>query len=156
MFEALENRRLLSVSLGSNGVLDVEGTRRNDRIELSVYQVVRNNKTVDILKVVDNGATRTFDAASVKLIQANGGNGEDLIRLAPSVHINSILHGGNGKDSLFGGSGNDKLYGDNAKDYLNGGAGNDFLWGGNGTDTLIGGAGNDMLDGGRAKDSVVQ
>lgn len=155
MFETLEDRRLLSVSL-SHGVLDVEGTRRNDHIELSVYQVIRNNKPVDILKVVDNGVTRTFDADSVHLIQVNGGNGEDLIRLASSVHINSVIHGGNGKDSLFGGSGNDKLYGDNAKDYLSGGAGNDSLWGGNGKDTLIGGAGNDQLDGGRAKDSVVQ
>ena len=156
MFETLEDRRLLSVSLASNGVLNIEGTRRSDRIELSIYQVVQNNKTVDILKVVDNGVTKTFNADTVRLINVNGGNGEDLVRLAASVDIDSVIRGGNGKDSLFGGSGDDKIYGDNAKDYLAGGAGNDSLWGGNGKDTLLGNAGNDMLDGGRAKDSVVQ
>ena len=156
MFETLEDRRLLSVSLAGNGVLNIEGTRRSDRIELSIYQAVQNNKTVDILKVVDNGVTKTFNADSVRLINVNGGNGEDLVRLAASVDIDSVTRGGNGKDSLFGGSGDDKIYGDNAKDYIAGGAGNDSLWGGNGKDTLIGNAGNDMLDGGRAKDSVVQ
>ena len=155
MFESLENRCLLSVSL-SGSTLNIEGTRRGDNIELSIFQVKQGTKTIDMLKVVDNGVTKSFAADPIKLIKINGGNGEDLIRLQSSVDINSLIHGGNGKDSLFGGSGNDRIYGDNAKDYIAGGAGNDSLWGGNGKDTLIGNAGNDLLDGGRAKDSVTQ
>ena len=47
------------------------------------------------------------------------------------------LNGGNGKDTLIGGSNDDTLDGGNGKDILNGGAGNDIVTGGNGKDTFV-------------------
>ena len=48
-----------------------------------------------------------------------------------------ILDGGNGKDVLTGGVGDDTLSGGNGKDVLIGGAGDDLLSGGNGVDQLV-------------------
>ncbi|MDP2809897.1 MAG: calcium-binding protein, partial [Rhodocyclaceae bacterium] len=53
------------------------------------------------------------------------------------------LDGGDGKDSLYGGSGADILLGGLGIDDLHGDAGNDTLTGGAGTDNLHGGEGND-------------
>ncbi|WP_052055374.1 lamin tail domain-containing protein [Myxosarcina sp. GI1] len=66
-----------------------------------------------------------------------------------------VLEGGNGKDSLTGGAGNDKLSGGNGQDTLVGLAGDDLLEGGNGKDLLNGGLGDDTLIGGNGKDTFV-
>ena len=79
------------------------------------------------------------------LIRVNGGGGNDVITLdetngpLPAAH----LFGGDGNDTLIGGSGTDVLFG---------GAGNDFVAGGAGNDTLFGGDGNDFLDGDQGAD----
>jgi uncharacterized delta-60 repeat protein len=75
---------------------------------------------------------------------------------ASSFTIGSVyLYGGNGNDSLLGGSNNDYLYGQNDSDRLIGNAGNDYLYGGAGDDILIGGAGNDFLYGQTGADIFV-
>ncbi|MEH2022998.1 DUF4347 domain-containing protein [Nostoc sp.] len=75
---------------------------------------------------------------------------------ASSFTIGSVyLYGGNGNDSLVGGSNNDYLYGQNDSDRLIGNAGNDYLYGGAGDDILIGGAGNDLLYGQTGADIFV-
>jgi uncharacterized delta-60 repeat protein len=75
---------------------------------------------------------------------------------ASSFTIGSVyLYGGNGNDSLLGGSNNDYLYGQNDSDRLIGNAGNDYLYGGAGDDILIGGAGNDLLYGQTGADIFV-
>jgi len=76
----------------------------------------------------------------------------DELALQSSQPTDLILIGGNGKDVLTGGAGNDLLFGGNGKDILRGGGGNDFLSGGNGNDVLKGGKGNDILQGGNGKD----
>jgi Ca2+-binding RTX toxin-like protein len=55
------------------------------------------------------------------------------------------VHGGNGGDTLIGGSHVDSLFGDLGGDTLNGGGGNDRLHGGFGFDTLSGGGGSDRF-----------
>lgn len=62
--------------------------------------------------------------------------------------------GGNGKDKLYGGDGNDGLYGGNGQDELYGGNGHDWLLGGHGPDDLSGDAGGDVLYGGHSPDDV--
>ena len=54
-----------------------------------------------------------------------------------------VMSGGDGNDTMFGMSGNDKM---------DGGAGNDRMWGNSGDDVLQGGAGNDDLRGGSGND----
>ena len=102
-----------------------------------------------------SGGVPTADNTS--LILASGGNGNDSISFdetngtLPAAH----LFGGNGDDSLTGGSGNDQLDGGNGNDTLNGGAGTDSLFGGNGNDTLNGGAGFDQFFGGAGDDLLI-
>ena len=62
------------------------------------------------------------------------------------------IHGHQGNDQIFAGSGNDVLYGDKGDDYLDAGDGDDQLFGGSGNDTLRGGRGSDWLDGGAGND----
>jgi len=86
--------------------------------------------------------------------------------------FDSVIHGGDGndtlegldnKDSIFGENGNDQLFGRTASDLLDGGAGNDtldadggfdVLLGGSGDDILVGGFGNDTLNGGTGNDQL--
>jgi VCBS repeat-containing protein len=66
----------------------------------------------------------------------------------------TTYNGGNGKDAITGGSGDDIIYAGNGTDTLRGGAGNDQLFGQNGDDTLVGGAGDDLIDGGNGFDTA--
>ena len=101
--------------------------------------------------------------ANTDLIQVRGGDGNDVIALnetggaLPAAELfggdgNDSLTGGSADDSLFGQDGNDSLFGGAGNDSLAGGSGNDFIAGGAGNDTLIGGDGNDFLDGDQGAD----
>lgn len=52
------------------------------------------------------------------------------------------------KSNAWGGNGDDTMIGGSAQDFFDGEAGNDKLFGGGGRDFLFGGANNDFLDGG--------
>lgn len=91
-----------------------------------------------------SGWSQTFSNTYRSLL-IDGGSGNDVITLDPSVIVDAVLKGGDGNDGLTGGSGNDRLYG---------GAGTNALAGGAGDDTLvtIGGGTADKLTGGPGKD----
>ncbi|HZN65231.1 MAG TPA: calcium-binding protein [Tepidisphaeraceae bacterium] len=154
--EVLETRTLFAAdAVGSaaldDGALVVNGTRGSDRIEISV-----NADDTTRLDVVINGRTAgTFAMTDVTAgVRADGGNGNDTISVDAAISIAATLRGGNGRDTLTGGSGDDRLEGGNGKDGLNGASGDDDLLGGNGSDALDGGGGADKLAGGRGKDRV--
>lgn len=112
--------------------------------------IVGNGGSVSI-----SGGTPNADETS--LIDVHGGGGNDIIRFDESHGLlpAALLSGGNGDDTLTGGSGDDQLFGDNGNDTLSGGVGADVLSGGNGDDTLIGGAGADQFFGGRGNDLLI-
>ncbi|MBN3943305.1 DUF4347 domain-containing protein [Nostoc sp. NMS9] len=92
---------------------------------------------------------------NIERVTLTGGISKNTLD-ASSFTIGSVyLYGGNGNDSLLGGSNNDYLYGQNDSDRLIGNAGNDYLYGGAGDDILIGGAGNDLLYGQTGADIFV-
>ncbi len=106
-----------------------------------------------------DGAT----VASTDLIRVNGGDGNDAITLdetngpLPAAQLfggdgNDTLTGGSGDDQLSGQDGNDSLFGRGGGDSLAGGAGDDFIAGGAGNDTMFGGDGNDFVDGDQGAD----
>ena len=66
-----------------------------------------------------------------------------------------VLFGGLGDDELRGNGGRDNLFGDTGDDLLDGGARLDVLFGGDGADTLIGGDGDDKLFGGDGDDVLI-
>lgn len=163
VFEAVEPRRLFSVSL-ANGILKITGTSGNDNdsISLSGGSIV----------VKEGASSRSFSAGTVTKIVADLGAGNDKLTVASSINkpvsviggsgndtitggsANDTLRGGDGKDSLLGGSGVDLLYGDAGDDMLRSDAGNDKCFGGAGNDVMQGGTGNDNMDGGSGNDTV--
>ncbi|MFG6094987.1 family 16 glycosylhydrolase [Leptothoe sp. ISB3NOV94-8A] len=88
-----------------------------------------------------------------------GRAGDDALSLLKVGNLygedgNDILNGGERKNILDGGIGDDQLFGYRGHDTLYGGLGNDHLDGGWGHDQLDGGAGNDSLFGDRNRDSL--
>lgn len=79
-----------------------------------------------------------------------GGNGSDTLTGGTA---DDLLVGNAGGDTLDGGEGNDVLLGCSGEDNLKGGKGVDLLLGGADNDTLDGGAGNDLLKGGGGNDT---
>jgi Ca2+-binding RTX toxin-like protein len=142
MFDTLETRRLMSVSLNAaTHVLTIQGTAGADAITVDVA----NGK----VNVTDNGVKSSFVKANVAKIVAFGKAGNDSIKLTPNVFIPAELHSGpvsdpNGED-LQGGSGNDLIFLDDAFAEGRGGAGNDafVVFGDN--NFVYGDAGNDTV-----------
>ncbi len=169
-FEPLEERRLMAAHM-FRGALVVDCTSKSD-----VVDIQQNDST---LTVTLNGKVQNFNAAVVKAIAVNCGNGNDTVTIGANVNIhcllyggagndnltgsaiddlliggggNDVMHGGGGDDTLFGQDGADQLYGDEGNDHLSGGNGNDELQGGAGEDDLKGGGGVDHLVGGTEND----
>lgn len=126
--------------------LYVYGTDFNERIT-----VKRDGSTI----VVDrDGDKRTFDAAAVQFLSVDGSGGGDLID--NNTSLPSTIHGGDGFDTIWGGTGNDSIRGQGGNDSLYGGDGDDLLLGERGDDTLHGGDGADTLTGAFGDDVLIQ
>ena len=127
MFEQLETRRMMSVSL-SGSTLYIYGTAGNDNISLF-------KDSVGNLFVNDNGATSVFPDVAVTSIWSYLYAGDDAISSSDAINKQFVAYGYDGNDTLRGGGGNDYLYGDGGNDIVEGRLGGDLLSGGLGTDT---------------------
>jgi hypothetical protein len=89
------------------------------------------------------------------LIEVRPRLGNDRIdgRDLPATFEMAVL-GDAGRDTLYGGKGNDYLGGATDNDRAYGRAGNDWMRGGSGRDRLLGGAGNDAIQGLSGKDFI--
>ncbi|MBC1238437.1 DUF4347 domain-containing protein [Nostoc sp. 2RC] len=92
---------------------------------------------------------------NIERVTLTGGISDNTLDASSFTIASVYLYGGNGHDSILGGSQNDYLNGQNGSDRLIGNAGNDKLYGGAGDDTLMGGAGNDALYGQAGTDIFV-
>ncbi|MGL4721708.1 MAG: calcium-binding protein [Desulfovibrionaceae bacterium] len=84
-----------------------------------------------------------------------GSSGDDIIDMSSTgENANNLAIGGEGKDSIYGGDGNDFIVGDGSGSISNVNVGesnkdgDDVLVGGDGKDTILGGGGNDLIYGG--------
>jgi hypothetical protein len=128
-FETMESRRLMSVTLNSNGTLRIEGSDAQDVVNIA---------TVDAkVQVTENGYVSSFDAKSVKRVIANLGAGDDVFAAHGTISKRMTIDGGDGDDQILSGWGDDVILGS---------AGNDALNAGGGHDTVKGGAGQDVID----------
>lgn len=98
--------------------------------------------------------TAFFNTADVDRIVIHLCDGDDKAKINKKITIGAEIHGGDGKDKLKGGGGNDILFGGLGNDDLKGGDGDDVLVGGGGKDKLKGGKGDDLLIGGAGKDKI--
>jgi Ca2+-binding RTX toxin-like protein len=129
VFEAMETRRLMSSTLGTDGTLTITGTAGNDVISL-----VRNQTT---LTLTDNNQVRTFPASQVTRIGVTLGAGNDQFSASWNVTQPVTVSGGLGNDTLSGGGAPDVLAGDENDDIIFASSpGGDWIRGGLGTDTV--------------------
>ena len=168
MFETLEARRLMSVSFNATtGVVTVTGRS----YDVARFYVATAKVSAGQFVVGDNGATRSFPAASVKRVVVTVGGGPFDVRLDPSVTVPSTItvpavydssprssvRGGSGPDTIrvatftqvYGGAGNDTFLIDGTGAYNSvwGEAGNDVFRTSTPTESgLHGGTGSDTLD----------
>src|SRR5688572_19372314 len=153
LFEALEGRRMMSASV-SNGVLWVNGTAGNDKLEV--------DQSGSDVYVFENGLlSRIFPVGSFQRLSVSGGEGDDHIKVFNGVTAPAFLYGNGGSDAMIGtaradymtgGSGNDFLTALDGNDSVYGDGGNDSVFGGNGTDLVVGGGDNDFLYGDAGND----
>lgn len=156
MFEALEGRALMSVTL-HGGLLIVEGSGDDDNVRL----IDRDGQLV----VTENGVESAYPSGKVGRILVNGGAGNDLIDASEATvkRLELQITGGDGNDTLVaapgrshirGGDGRDTLTGTGRGDYLDGRSGRDSLRAGAGGGFLVGGRGLDILSGGAGPDTI--
>lgn len=146
--DTLEPRRLMSVSLNpATRLLTVVGTEAADTITARMVG--------STLRVVDNGAVRTFASAAVARLAIYARGGNDTVTLDPSVakpaYIDTGLGGTIGADGhphgdrVRGGSGADAIHVRSYYADAHGGAGNDFLQVYQGYNGAFGDAGDDRI-----------
>lgn len=120
--------------------LFVGGTLGND-----VIKIIQKGKTGNY-EVTINGQSKGVFAPTGRII-IFGQAGNDSIDVPGSVALPVEMYGGEGNDSMSGGSGPDLIVGDAGNDVLAGGQGRDILIGGSGVDQLNGNADDDVLVG---------
>lgn len=100
----------------------------------------------------------------VENVSLTGGINDNTLDAIAFTLGSVTLIGGDGSDTLIGGSkndaisgqdGDDELIGNGGNDTISGGLGNDDLEGNAGNDLLIGGFGDDIIDGGTGDDTAV-
>jgi Ca2+-binding RTX toxin-like protein len=137
VFEQLENRQLMSVSL-SKSVLTIVGTNKADTIYV---QPMGGKLEVEFNNVV----VKRLAFSKVKQVRISGLKGDDSIGATLPANMRAWIDGGKGKDVISGGEGNDDLFGGDGDDILHGNGGNDFLVGGRGADRMDGAEGDDIF-----------
>jgi Ca2+-binding RTX toxin-like protein len=128
LLEGLETRRLMA-SVGpkvefdaGDGELEIKGSAGADTLAIGV-----NGTDATKLDVTLNGVTQQFNLAQVKEIEADLGAGNDTATVNANVTIGVELKGGDGNDTLVGGSGADEIDGGAGVNTLTGGAGADHF-----------------------------
>ncbi|MBI2338867.1 MAG: hypothetical protein HY541_05930 [Deltaproteobacteria bacterium] len=117
-----------------NGTLKIRGGDGNDKIELNRML----GRTPAMVEIKVNGEVMaTVPYSQLRNVKIYGGNGDDNIKIDPSLSLDTTIHGGKGDDTIQGGSGSDKIFGGAGDDVIEGTKGNtNWIDGGSGADTI--------------------
>ena len=130
-----------------DGTLSVGAGSENDKIDIK-----HDKKTGNVSVKVNKQQVGTFSA--LDLIVVYGGAGNDKIKIDHHISVPTLIFGGDGKDHIKGGDGDDTIFGGDGDDKIDGGKGNDLLIGGAGKDKMKGGEGRDVIIAGTGKDDL--
>jgi len=191
MIERLENRRLLSATVSfdeATGILTINGSDGDDKISLSaaagtesvsaegvqVFNSLDYEPDVKLVDIHAGGGNDTLDIFAYRdgsQVHVDAGAGNDLLSVKSWVVYRTIVHGGEGDDTItysghievgdkvFGDGGNDRIdavvgpggpetLSRNTATLFDGGDGNDIIheqnytWNAN---TVLGGNGDDSI-----------
>jgi Ca2+-binding RTX toxin-like protein len=144
----------------ADGTLRIVGGPTPDRITLRLNALDPNRLEVDLGD--DGSADFTVDRATFAAIDVAAGNGDDTIRVDQANGVFTTteatrMSGGNGDDTLLGGSGAEVFEGGNGNDLVDGNAGADSGFMGRGDDVFVWdqGDGSDVVEGGADADTMV-
>jgi hypothetical protein len=102
----------------SGGTLSIAGGPRAEQIALRLSALDPNQLQVDLGD--DGSAESTFDLGTFRVIEVAAGNGDDTVRIDPvngafTTTLATRIDGGNGDDTLIGGSGAQVFFGGNGR-----------------------------------------
>ena len=144
----------------ADGTLSIAGGPRADQIALRLSALDPNQLQVDLGD--DGSAEFTFDLGTFRVIEVAAGNGDDTVRIdqvngAFTTTLATRIDGGNGDDTLIGGSGAEVFSGGNGDDFVDGNGGPDTAFLGRGDDVFVWDPGDasDIVEGGRGSDTMV-
>ena len=158
--EVSNDGKQLELNIGTRAGNVLSDGSIQDGDEVFFVDVIRDEAgqpTDKGLTVIAHGASQDFLFATygnLEVIRFDAGIGNDLVTITPEVKLAVIGHGGDGIDTLVGGSGVNELYGDAGDDLLSGRGNKDKLYGDAGDDFLYGYGGADLLDGGDGNDFI--
>lgn len=130
-----------------NDVVNFNQVTAGDYLPGTQYDALAGIDTVTLPVDLTAANAAGYDPAQT----FHGGDGNDTIT---GGSLADKINGDVGLDNLVGNDGNDTLSGGGNADTMNGGTGNDTLQGNSSADALIGGLGNDLLDGGSSNDKA--
>lgn len=159
--ESLEARQLLSSATLTSGVLRVRG---DDGVRDAIALRLSDNQS-QIIVTLNDVDLAPFAAANVTRITVNGKGNHDNIRIdevnGRLTGFKIEIYGGEGNDTIRGGTDKIKVFGEagddrllNVRGYVDGGAGNDSIEGSRGKDYIFAGEGNDFVDGEEGNDVI--
>src|SRR5205807_1341542 len=95
----------------------------------NLYQGTLYELTARNTRGLQIGQTTFTMPPGIDNVALEGGPGDNVIQVDPSVTLNMYLYGGPGHNTLMAGSGNDTLVAGSGTAVLHGGSGNDVLYG---------------------------
>jgi hypothetical protein len=143
-----------------DGTLRITGSPLAERIALRLDALDPNRLQVDVGD--DGSADETFDLSAFRAIDVEAGNGNDNVRIdqvngAFTTAKATRIDGGNGDDSLLGGSGAEVFLGGRGDDFVDGNGGADTAFLGKGDDAFVWDPGDasDIVEGQSGSDTMV-
>jgi hypothetical protein len=144
----------------TDGTLRIAGGPRAEQIALRLSAVDPNQLQVDLGD--DGSAEFSFDLGTFRVIEVAAGNGDDTVRIdqvngAFTTTEATSIDGGNGDDTLIGGSGAEVFFGGNGDDFVDGNGGADTAFLGRGDDVFVWDPGDasDVVEGDKGSDTLV-
>jgi len=141
---------------GQQGINNYVGGAGIDYAEIDFSQEV-DNLTVNYSDLNNGTFSNGGTIKEVERVYLRSGSGDDTLNLSATNYDgnwSANIGGGDGNDTIVGGTGRDVLYGEAGNDLLQGGDNYDELYGNDGNDTLQGQGGTDRLYGDADNDTL--
>jgi hypothetical protein len=133
----------------------VGGTSTNDHVQVNPVGTRNTGSTGVKIDANLNGVhTRTTYTQSFTAIYIYMYGGNDNVQLAPSLAINTTVNGGNGRDNINLGDGNNTVTLGNGNHHVQAGDGNNIVTLGNGNDDVHLGDGANTVTVGNGNDNI--